>query len=99
MPSDLSPPDAPLFCDRCMRQLHPGRGDLYVVKIEAIADPSPPEFTAEDLARDHRQELARLVAQLESVSAQEAMDQVFRRLTVFLCNACYLEWIENPVGR
>ena len=99
MPSDLTPPGEPLFCDRCLTRLHPGRGDLFVVKIEAVADPSPPEFTAEDLARDHRQELARLVAHLETLSAQEAMDQVFRRLTIFLCNACYLEWIENPAGR
>ncbi len=92
-------PDEPLFCDRCMVELHPGRGNLYVIKIEAIADPSPPEFTAEDLSRDHRQEFQRLVAQLETLSAREAMDQVFRRVTIFLCNACYRDWIENPTGR
>jgi hypothetical protein len=32
------------------------------------------------------------------MSEREAMDQVFRRLTVFLCNRCYQDWIENPAG-
>jgi hypothetical protein len=99
MESESPSPDGPLFCDRCMVQLHAGRGNLYVVKIEAIADPSPPEFTAEDLSRDHRREFERIIAQLENLSAQEAMDQVFRRLTIFLCEACYRDWIENPTGR
>jgi hypothetical protein len=99
MTPDWLPADQPLFCDRCLNRLHPGRGDLYIVRIEAVADPSPPEFTAEDLARDHRRELAEIAAQLEDLSAREAMDQVFRRLTIFLCGQCYRHWIENPTGR
>ena len=82
-----------------MVRLHPGRGNLYVVKIEAIADPSPPEFTAEDLRRDSRREFERLVAELETLSEREAMDQVFRHVTIFLCGPCYRRWIENPTGR
>lgn len=90
------PIEPPLFCDRCSVELQLGRGDFYVVKIEAIADPTPPEFTEEDLRRDHRREIERLLAQVEEMSEREAMDQVFRRLTVFLCNRCYQDWIENP---
>jgi hypothetical protein len=32
------------------------------------------------------------------VSGQEAMDQVYRRVTVYLCGPCYRRWIENPVA-
>jgi hypothetical protein len=94
-----TPTDAgPVFCARCAAELRPGRGDFYRVHIEAVADPTPPEITAADLARDHRREIERLLAELEDVSAQEAMDQVHRRLTIFLCRPCYRRWIENPAG-
>jgi len=92
------PIESPLSCDRCAAELHPGKGEFYVVKIEAIADPTPPEFTEDDLRRDHRREFEQLLAQVQELSEREAMDQVFRRLTIFLCNRCYKEWIENPTG-
>ncbi len=87
-----------LFCDRCRRQLEPGRGNFYVVRIEAFADPTPPTFAEEDLLVDFRAEIERLVEQLRHVSPQEAMDQVYRRLTIYLCGSCYQRWIENPAG-
>ena len=90
--------DSPLFCDRCSRCLTPGHGDFYVVRIVAVADPAPPEFDEQDLQRDHRAEIERLVAELEGLSPQEAMDQVYRRVTITLCGACYRGWIENPAG-
>ncbi len=91
-------PDMPLLCARCSTELTPGQGDLYVVRIEAVADPTPPTITAEDLQRDRRAELRKLIEALQKLSPQEAMDQVYRRLTLYLCAACYRRWIENPVG-
>jgi hypothetical protein len=44
------PDGPPLLCDRCGVELTPGKGDFYVVRIEAVADPTPPRFTEEDLA-------------------------------------------------
>ena len=41
MPSERDKSEAPLFCDRCSSELVPGKGNFYVVKIEAVADPSP----------------------------------------------------------
>ena len=90
--------DWPVFCNRCARELTPGSGDFYVVRIEAVADPTPPEFSQEDLQRDPRAEIDKLLAQLRDVSEQEAMDQVYRRVTIHLCTACYRKWIENPTG-
>jgi hypothetical protein len=97
--NELDPTDeVPLFCDRCSAELTPGKGNFYVVRIEALADPTPPSFSAEDLLRDARAEIERLLGEMTHVSEQEAMDQVYRRLVLFLCGPCYREWIENPTG-
>ncbi len=97
MPFDVDFPST-LFCLRCGVELKPGSGDFYIVRIKAFADPTPPAFSAEDLEQDHRTEIDRLLERLSSLSGQEAMDQVYRRLTVYLCSPCYQQWIERPVG-
>ena len=94
----MSDQDTPLFCDRCSRQLLPGKGDFYVVRIEAVADPSPPVFDEEDLTRDPQQEIDRLIEQTKDLSPQELLDQVYRRVTIYLCLQCYSDWIERPAG-
>ena len=88
----------PLFCHRCAAELEAGQGQFYVVRIEAFADPTPPSITKEDLERDVLGEIDRLIEAMRDVSEQEAMDQVYRRMTVYLCKACYQQWIENPTG-
>jgi len=93
-PTDL----VPLFCARCTTELEPGTGTFYRVTIEAIADPTPPTVSAEDLATDLRKRIEDLLQQMQDLSAQEAMDQVYRRLTLYLCGPCYRQWIENPAG-
>jgi hypothetical protein len=90
--------DGPFVCHRCRAGLTPGSGTFYRVTIEAVADPTPPPITAEDLARDHRAEIERILAQLEGLSEEEALAQVYRRLTLYLCGPCYRGWIENPTG-
>lgn len=88
----------PVFCDRCLVELQPGEGNFYVVKIEAVADPTPPEISEDELTRDSREEIEGLIARMGEMSEQELVDQVYRRLTLFLCGPCYHEWIENPTG-
>jgi hypothetical protein len=87
-----------LSCSRCAKPVHPGRGDYYLVRIDAVADPAPPVFTEEDLAIDFDQEFQRLLAQTRGLSAQAAMDQVHRRVVLYLCVSCYNRWIENPTA-
>lgn len=89
---------APLLCDRCLTELTPGHGDYYLVSIEAVADPTPPSFSEEDLSKDVRQEIDELVAKIKESSGQELMDQVYRRVTLYLCGPCYRDWIEKPTG-
>ncbi len=69
-----------------------------MVNIEAYADPTPPEFAEEDLTRDPREEIRKLAERLQDLSEREAMDQVYRRLTIHLCAPCYRQWIEDPTG-
>jgi hypothetical protein len=88
----------PLSCARCAVELWPGRGNFYRVSIEAVADPTPPTFSAEDLALDVRGQIQRLLAQLASVSEQEALEQVYQRRTLHLCVPCFRCWIEDPTG-
>ena len=60
-----------------------------------MADPSPPIVFTEE---DSRLQIKRLIAQMKDLSPQEAMDQVYRRLSFYLCGPCYRRWIENPVS-
>jgi hypothetical protein len=94
----IKPKDDELLCSRCGIELHPGAGDFYLVQIQAMADPTPPNFSEEDLQHDPREEIQRLLEQMRGLSAQEAMDQVYRQVVLYLCGPCYRQWIENPVG-
>jgi hypothetical protein len=95
---DRDTPDGPpLVCARCGTELTPGKGDFYLVRIEAMADPSPPSFTEEDLNRDLKVEIERLIDAMRERSEQELVDQVYRRLLLYLCGSCYRAWIADPV--
>jgi len=88
----------PLICHRCGALLHPGRGDFYVVRIEAYADPTPPNLDEIDADADLAGEIESLIEQMRDRSSRELLDEVFRRMTLHLCTACYRRWIEAPTG-
>ena len=93
------PDDISLLCHRCGTELTPGKGDFYVVRIEAVADPSPPNISEADFAElDLDEAVRRTIEELRGLSEQEIMDQVYRRLTIHLCRRCYTKWIEDPAG-
>jgi hypothetical protein len=64
--------------------------------VLAVADPYPPAFSEDDLARDVDAEIRRRVKQLSGVDAREARDEVYRRPVFHLCMACGENWIESP---
>jgi len=90
--------EQPPLCHRCSAELTPGEGNFYVVRIEAYADPTPPQFTRDDLQRDVHGELRYMIEQTRNRSEQELIDDVYRRLTIHLCGACYRQWIEDPTA-
>jgi hypothetical protein len=87
-----------LFCARCSAELTPGDGNFYVVRIEAVADPTTPPLDGRSAA-ELRAEIERVLEQLEGVSEREALDQVHRRLVLHLCQPCFSVWIEDPAGQ
>ena len=78
--------------------LTPGKGNFYVIRIEAFADPSPPDLRTEDFERSLEEEIDHIVQSASELSERELMDQIYRRLTVYLCAPCYRRWIEDPTG-
>jgi hypothetical protein len=98
---DDSQREIALLCHRCGCDLTPGEGNFYLVKIEAIADPTPPRFDEDGrrlTADDIDAEINALIEQMKDLTEQDMMDQVYRRLTIHLCGRCYRKWIENPAG-
>ncbi len=88
----------PLHCHRCDRRVERGKGQFYVVRLDAICDPSPPSFSDKDLEEDFDAEIARLSSEIQEKPEQELVDQVYRRKFLCLCTVCYRGWIENPVA-
>jgi hypothetical protein len=87
-----------LHCKRCAKEVHPGQGDYYLVRIDAVADPQPPIITGQDLEQDAGAEIERLIRQMNSMSEQQLERQVFRQKAIYLCVLCFNRWIEDPVS-
>lgn len=68
-----------LHCKRCSEEVHPGRGDYYLVRIDAVADPQPPIVTQEDLDQDVGAEIERLIRRMKSMSEQQLEHRSFAR--------------------
>ncbi|GAB6166614.1 hypothetical protein JCM19992_26140 [Thermostilla marina] len=90
--------ELPVACRRCGKELTPGSGNLYQITIEALSDPSPPRLDELHGRFDLNQSFRDVLDDLEDLSATEAMDQVYRRMSFFLCVRCYALWIEDPTG-
>ena len=91
--------DVMLFCHRCGQTLKPGQGNWYVVRIEAFAEPAPPNIDPDGQDElDINAEFTSLMEEMRHMGEQELLDQVHRRVTIHLCGNCYRDWIENPAG-
>ena len=55
------------LCHRCGCSLHPGEGDLYVVRIEGVADPYPPKLDGSLLEGDFDREYNRLLERMREM--------------------------------
>jgi hypothetical protein len=86
-----------LHCERFTKVVHPGRGDYYLVRIDAVADPQPPIITQEDLDQDVGAEIERLIGLMKSMSERQLERQVFRQKAIYVCVPCFNRSIENPV--
>lgn len=85
-------------CDRCGKPIVAGSGDHFVVHIEAFAAAGPLEITAEDLQKDHTDEIRRILEQLAKMPIEEVENGVYRAFRFNLCAACHRAYLRNPLG-
>jgi hypothetical protein len=88
----------PLHCKLCLEEIHPGRGDYHLVRIDAVADTQPPIITQEELNQDVGAETERLMRSTKGMSEQQLQRQVYRKKVIYLCLSCFNRWIENPLS-
>jgi hypothetical protein len=70
----------------------------YIVRIEVISDPTVPPVTTGSMP-DASEELERLIDQINSMSADELEDQVYRKMEFRLCSRCQPFYLAKPIQR
>ena len=87
-----------ITCDICGKTLLIDSDVRYEVRIVVQAAYDPLELTASDLARSRPAEIERLLAHLQTMSPDEAQDQVYREFSFDLCPTCQREYLRHPLG-
>jgi hypothetical protein len=85
------------ICDRCGRPLENGHL-RYTARITVYAAADPLEITLEDLLRDTRQEMRRVLEQCEELSEEELMRDVWVEFEFDLCRSCQKVYIADPLS-
>ena len=85
-------------CDMCGKTLLSDEDVRYVVKIEVYAAYDPLEITEEDLNKDHKQEIADLLSNMDDMEAEELEEGVYKRLRFDLCAACQRRYLANTLA-
>ena len=75
------------ICESCGKTIEKPEV-AFRLKIEMFADPSPPEFSEEDLAMDAVDEMREIIEQLEALGAGEVEDEVYEAYLFTLCGTC-----------
>ncbi len=85
-----------LTCDRCGNGLLLDAPVRYEVRIEVKSAYDPMELTDEDLAKAG-EEMKNAVEALKNVSAEDAMDEVYKEFRFDLCRTCQKAYIKGPL--
>ena len=83
-------------CDLCGKELAPGTGPRYVVKMEVYAADDPAELTEEDLAADHMDEMSQA---LEDEDADGPITPAYKKLRYDLCPHCHQKFLRDPLSK
>jgi hypothetical protein len=79
--------EKPRLCDNCGGQINPD--DIpYWMRLEMLASPEAPTIRPEDLDRDHRAEMEKLIDQMEEIGPEECEAQVYEAYKFVVCAAC-----------
>jgi len=85
-----------LTCDRCGNGLLLDAPVRYEVRIEVKSAYDPMELSAEDLAAAGSR-LREAVEAVKGLSAEEAMDEVYKEFRFDLCRTCQKEYLKTPL--
>jgi len=85
-------------CDKCGCDMTANDPRRFIVKLEIYAAAAPIEFNENDLAKDHTEEINRLLEQLAHADPDEIEDQTYRTLRFDLCRECQRRLLERPLG-
>ena len=86
-------------CDKCGRRLDADDPHHFIVKIEVYAAATPLDISPDDLARDHGEEIRRLIQQMSEADPDEIEDRTYRRFRFDLCGECQRAFLTAPLGK
>ena len=85
-----------IHCDGCGREImqHALR---YTVQMDIRATYDEIEIGLMELVRDHRDEILRLIEEMEDKSAEDIEETIYKRLKLDLCPACQRSFVRDPM--
>jgi len=89
-----------LSCDRCGKTLLVDEDVRYTAEVKVTAAYDVLEVTAADLEKDHKGEIARILASIEAsdASAEDLAAEVASVRRLDLCPSCAKAFREDPFG-
>jgi hypothetical protein len=89
-----------ITCDLCGKDLRPGAGDHYVVKIEVFASQDPAQLTDDDLDEDHMEAVSQMLKDMEdNLIDPEDLEPPHKHFRFDLCPECRKKFIRDPLGK
>ena len=85
-------------CDICGRRMSENDEERYLFKMEIYAAAPMLELTEEDLAKDHSDEIRRLVEELRRGDPDEVDAAVYRGFHYDLCRSCQRRIVKDPIA-
>jgi hypothetical protein len=74
--------------------------DHFVVRIQGFYTPEMKDISPDDLARASKEEIARLIKELQHAGLEEAREleeEVYKEYTFQMCRECYRRYIARPL--
>ena len=87
-------------CDLCGKELRPGDGQRYVVRIEVFAAHDPAEITEADLDEDHMEAVSQLLREMEdNLDDADGPEPSSHHFRYDLCPECRKRFVRDPISK
>jgi len=84
-------------CDMCGQRISKDT-PRYIVKIEVFAAYNELEIQREDLGKDYKEAIARLIAKMKDMDEKKLMEDVWASFKFDLCKRCRDIYMRSPIG-